>query len=207
MRAVVILLCTLLTGCVAQIDPESEARTLESRAQSETPSEDSQTESASEPQVQLQIASFEELQQLIAKQAGWIVVVDYWSTSCPPCLKEFPNLVELSEQYSAEQVVCISASLDYEGLPKRPVETCRDTALEFLRKHNAARIQNLILSEDSLTVQDDLLQVPSIPIVDVYAVDGTLKRRFSDADGIPFGYEQDINPLIESLVAELKTEN
>ena len=37
--------------------------------------------------------------QRIAAKRGKVVVMDAWSTSCPPCMKEFHNLVELHKQY------------------------------------------------------------------------------------------------------------
>ena len=103
--------------------------------------------------VGLDIVTFDELQAIIASHKGKVVVVDYWSTSCEPCVTEFPYLVELSQQYPADQVVCISASLDYEGLKKFPVEKVQETTLEFLQEQKAM-ISNFIFSEDSLTILD-----------------------------------------------------
>ena len=53
--------------------------------------------SAAERAVRLTIVDFDGIQQQIAKHKGQVVVMDAWSTSCPPCMKEFHNLVELAQ--------------------------------------------------------------------------------------------------------------
>ena len=154
---------------------------------------------AEQKSVTLEVASFEELQQRIAARRGQIVVCDYWSTSCEPCVKEFPHLVELNQRYGSEgKVACVSASLDFEGLD--PIEQCRATALEFLTGQKAT-FENVILSEDNLTILDEKLKLPSIPIVEVYDTDGTLRQRFDESQG-SFTYVKDVLPLIEKLVTE-----
>jgi len=152
-------------------------------------------------EVELAIVSFDELKAFIGEQKGKVVIVDYWSTQCPPCIQEFPHLIELSRKYPASQLVCVSASLDYEGLPSTPVEASRDSALEFL-KEKQATIHNVIFREDSQTIFDEKLKIGSIPAVEVYDVDGAIRQRFDDSQPEPFGYEKSITPLIEQLIAE-----
>jgi len=177
-----------------KIDPD-----LKSGADGTEHGQGGQSIAIEQTSVTLEIASFEELQQRIAARRGQIVVCDYWSTSCEPCVKEFPHLVELSQRYGSEgKVACISASLDFEGLD--PMEQCRATALEFLTGQKAT-LENVILSEDNLTVLDEKLKLPSIPIVEVYDTDGTLRRRFDESQG-SFTYVKDVLPLIEELVTE-----
>ena len=143
--------------------------------------------------VDLKTTSFEELQTLIASYKD-IVVCDYWASSCAPCIKEFPHLVQLHKKYQGEKVVCISASLDFEDL--EPIEDCHKHALAFLKQQGAS-IENVLLSEDNLTVLDEKLVVPSLPIVEVYDR-GKLSRRFEGK----FTYEKDVLPYVEKLVAE-----
>lgn len=145
--------------------------------------------------VELKTTSFDELQTLISSHKDSIVVCDYWATSCAPCIKEFPQLVQLHGQYKGEKVVCISASLDFEDL--EPIEDCHKNALAFLKQQGAS-FENVLLSEDNLTVLDEKLVVPSLPIVEVYDRSGKLSRRFEGK----FTYEQDVLPHVEKLVAE-----
>ncbi len=52
----------------------------------------------------------------MADLKGKVVVVNFWATWCPPCLKEMPMLNELSATYKDQGVVMLGLSLDEEGL-------------------------------------------------------------------------------------------
>ncbi|MGZ0169228.1 MAG: TlpA disulfide reductase family protein [Planctomycetales bacterium] len=151
--------------------------------------------------VELKIATFEELQASITSSKGKIVVVDYWSTSCPPCMTEFPDLIAIHNEIPHDQVRCVSASLDYDGLPDYPIEDCRKSALEFLERTKST-LDNFILSDESLTVMDDKLKIASIPAVFVFDADGKLARQFDESSGESFTYEKDITPFVNSLVSQ-----
>ena len=71
---------------------------------------------ATAAEIELQILDFEAIQKLIASKKGKVVVVDAWSTSCPPCMKEFPHLVALHKKHNPEDLAYISLSFDYEGI-------------------------------------------------------------------------------------------
>src|SRR5690349_12369082 len=47
--------------------------------------------------VTLAVVKYDQLTAAIKEQRGKIVVVDIWSTSCRPCIAEFPNLVKLHQ--------------------------------------------------------------------------------------------------------------
>ena len=116
-------------------------------------------------------------------------------------MTEFPGLVAIHNELPHDQVRCVSASLDYEGLADYPMEECRKSSLEFLERQKST-LDNYILSEDSLTVMDDKLKIASIPAVFVFDVDGKLARQFDESDGEPFTYEKDITPFVKELVAK-----
>jgi thiol-disulfide isomerase/thioredoxin len=197
-----------LAGC--QQDPASEsAAPVVSPVESESHSPDGSQPTiapgsdttAPVEKVELTVTTFDELQASIAESKGKVVVVDYWSTSCPPCLTEFPGLVAIHNELPHDQVRCVSASLDYEGLADFPVEEARKLALEFLEQQKAT-LDNFILSEDSLTVMDDKLKIASIPAVFVFGVDGKLARMFDESSGESFTYENDVTPFVKELVAQ-----
>ena len=47
--------------------------------------------------VSVAIAGYSEIVERIDSHRGKVVVLDCWSTSCPPCIKEFPGLVSSSK--------------------------------------------------------------------------------------------------------------
>src|SRR5687768_17161235 len=60
--------------------------------------------------IDLQLLDWEGLQGLLAGHRGKVVVLDCWSTSCVPCIEEFPNLVSLQNRHSREDLACVSLS-------------------------------------------------------------------------------------------------
>lgn len=143
--------------------------------------------------VELAILSFDEIQQRIAEKRGTVVVVDAWSTSCPPCMKDFHNLVELHKQYPPADLACISLSFDYEGIGKP--EEASEPVLTFLREQGAT-FDNLMSSEES-DVLYRKFQLNAVPAVFVYDREGKLRERF-ESEG---AYEK-----VRTLVAELVKE-
>src|SRR5262249_17806457 len=83
-----------LTGCNQPVD----------QPPTQQPSESTSTA------VTLKIADFDQVQAIIAAHRGQVVVMDCWSTSCPPCIEEFPKLVALHRNYPASKLACISLS-------------------------------------------------------------------------------------------------
>jgi len=129
-------------------------------------------------------------------------VLDCWSTSCPPCVKEFPRLVALQAKYG-DRVVCMSLSLDYEGLD--PVDTLVPPVLRFLQDVKAGAVVNMIATEEADAMYKKL-ELDSVPAVYVWKADGTLARRFDEGDakarlGRPFTYD-DVEAEVKGLLAE-----
>ena len=152
--------------------------------------------------VSLEIKSWKETRALIAAQKGKVVVVDLWSTSCLPCMKEFPNLVALHKKYPADKITCISVSCDYEGLEDEPPESKKPSVIKFLNSTEAT-CTNLLLSDADIDVYESI-GLAAIPAVYVYDTQGNLAKRFDNDSGEygdeGFTYKDHIVPLIEKLI-------
>lgn len=169
-----------------------------------TPDEGADKEEASTADaISIKELDWTQLQELVAAQKGKIVVVDIWSTSCEPCLREFPGLVSLQKRHP-EDVVCISFDCDYDGRKNKPVAYYRERVLNNLTRMQAGKIVNVMCT----TAADELFQqieLDSIPAVCVYDRSGKLARRFDNRtpaseteEGI--SYEKQIDPLVAELV-------
>lgn len=133
-------------------------------------------ESAASPAIAVRLVDHDEIEAERAKHLGRVVVLDCWSTSCPPCVREFPGLVALQRRFG-ERVACLSLSFDYEGIgsPEEVVPRVED----FLRGVGAGGIVNLVSREDA-DVLSKKMEIASVPVVFVWRPDGTLARRFDD---------------------------
>ncbi|WP_040352948.1 TlpA disulfide reductase family protein [Blastopirellula marina] len=155
-------------------------------------------------EVTVRVLDFEAIRMLIESQRGKIVVVDYWSTSCPPCLKEFPGLVDLDRQYAEQGVVCISVSLDFIGGKNQTAEASIPRVQAVLEKFGAT-FDNVLAGDDTDTMLEKL-KLGAPPAVYVYARDGSLAKRFDNA-GATSEEEAFTYTDVENLVVELLAAN
>jgi len=166
--------------------------------------EKKKNDSAESDEVSLKIADWDETLEIIASHKGQIVVLDAWSTSCVPCMKEFPNLVKLHKKYGGKDVVCMSLACDYVGIKNKPPEFYRERVLKFLTRQGAT-FENLLSSVPSDELFDQKMKLSSIPAVYVYGRDGKLVKRFDNEKATTeednFTYA-DVTKLVEELVAK-----
>ncbi len=150
-------------------------------------------------EVSLQVLDYDQIQKLIESKRGRVVVMDAWSTSCPPCIKEFPNLVALHKKYGPDRVACISLSFDYEGIGQP--EDVADKVRKFLVEQQAT-FDNILSKEESDALYRKFKLI-SVPAVFVYDHHGKLVKRFHNEDAKgeadAFTYEQ-VGALVEELL-------
>lgn len=152
--------------------------------------------------VELKDGTWKDVELLVEKSAGKVVIVDIWSTSCLPCMTEFPKLVELQKEHG-EKLVCISFNVDYVGIKSKPPAFYRERVEKFLNEKKAT-FTNLLATVEADKVFESL-ELSSIPAVYVFGKDGKLAKRFDDSlleegEDEAFSYEHDINPFVAELL-------
>ena len=153
------------------------------------------------PRVDVDIQSWEQIQQWVAQQQGKVVVIDVWSTWCVPCVKEFPHFVALHQAFSRD-VACASINVDYYGSEDEKPEDLKPRVVKFLTSKQAT-MQNFISSDpDEVVLQQ--IDTAAVPATIVYDREGQLHTVFNndqDAYGAEgFNYTKDITPLVQQLL-------
>lgn len=189
----------MIAGCGSDPTPPAATEAEQPPAAAATEADDATQAAAGE--VTLELVDHAGLLERIASGEGRVVVLDCWSTSCPPCIKEFPGLLELQKTFG-DDVLCLSLSFDYEGIGEPEEVTPR--VLGFLEKVGAT-IPNMLSKEES-DVMLTKLDLVSVPGIFVYAQDGTLAKRFDDDMastelGRPFTYA-DVEAEVRSLLGK-----
>lgn len=92
---------------------------------------------AQEP-VTIEEADGEKLKGLWKNDSGKFRLINVWSTECPPCVIEFPDLVKINRMYRHRDFEFITISANYPDEQK--------DVLAFLKKHQASN-RNLVLSD------------------------------------------------------------
>ncbi len=183
---------TAAAGCAGPLTPAS------------APPAPQKSAASADQSVTAAVAPWADVEKFIAAHKGKVVVVDIWSTSCVPCLREFPGLVKLHNQHAATgKLVCASVNVDYYG-GNGPSEELQQQVRAFLVEQKAT-CTNFISSDVDETVFAKA-GAPAIPIVLVYDASGQLAERFVESrakygeEG--FSYEKHIEPLVAKLLEE-----
>ncbi len=206
----VVVIISVLAGCGNDAEtptdssqPPQTASPASGDDQLSAPGSSVPDQPTADQQVTVQLASWSEVEKMATSHPGKVVVVDLWSTWCPPCVKEFPNLVALHEKYP-DQVACISVNLNYTGGPDESPESHQETVLKFLEQQNAT-FANVICNEADEQVYTKI-DLAGVPAIYVYDKQGQLHKRF-DNDSAEYGdegftYQQHVIPLVEQLMSQ-----
>lgn len=205
-RAFGIFCLSMMAACQQQkpttpaaSEPATTAASRSEKSESPAPSITTSTSivstSAKAPEeIDLKVVKYPELVNAVKAHRGKIVVVDIWSSTCIPCMKEFPHLVEIYKKHGKDNVVCISVTVDE---VKR-----REAALKFL-KSAGATFENFLLDETDAKWQEKF-DIKSVPAVFVINRNSERERKF-DGDDPNHEYSYaDVVKLVEELISRGK---
>jgi peroxiredoxin len=96
---------------------------------------------------------------------GKVILLNFWSTGCPPCVAETPDFVDLYKDYRERGLVILGVSLD-----RNP----RAVLYPFIRKH---KIDYPILFADSRVTTDygGIIYIPTTFLIDR---EGMIRRQY-----------------------------
>ena len=183
----------ILGGCRSEVS--------ENAGPEQMPTAEILEQTVASDEVEVSVASWEEIQAWVAMQKGKVVVIDLWSTMCLPCMKEFPNFVEFSRAYEGK-VVCASVSVDFIGGPDGVPKDLVEGVTEFLTDSQSA-MKNFVASDSDETVLGKVDAV-SVPVSLIYDSQGKLHKRLAEGLGSgqngAFNYESDVRGVVDQLL-------
>ncbi len=62
---------------------------------------------------------------------GKVVVLNFWATWCPPCVRETPRLVRLAEAYKDQDVVVLGVNTTFQDDPTKVRQFVRDQGISY----------------------------------------------------------------------------
>jgi len=126
---------------------------------------------------------------------GKVLVVDFWATYCPPCVRQVPQLAELSKKYRDKGLEVVGLTSDDKA--------DQEKVLEFLKKAGAdytIGYDNQWISSAFLKGTEDETGAPPIPQLFVISRDGRVVEHMigdSPQRGIKY-LEQVVNQQLSS---------
>ena len=93
----------------------------------------------------------------LADIRGKVVLIDFWTTRCPPCIKEMPHVQAMYEKYKSQGFEVIGLASNGDNSKKR--------VLEIIQKQGATWPQILDKSENAVISYHSLYNIRSYPTV------------------------------------------
>ncbi|MEX1033470.1 MAG: TlpA disulfide reductase family protein [Cellvibrionaceae bacterium] len=157
---------------------------------------DSRSTSSDQQQgIQMHALNFQEWNEQLTSYQPSIVVVDMWAMWCASCIKRFPKMVDLHEQYSSRGVEIVSLNLD-----NREDQAAVQQAEEFLREINAT-FDNFHMDEN-LIEAFERFNLIGIPAVLIYDSNGEERFRLTGDNPNSQFTDEDIEDAINELLGE-----
>lgn len=70
------------------------------------------------PQLNFSLPDLADKLQSVTQWQGKILIINFWATWCPPCLKEIPEFIKLQDEYKDKGVQFVGIAIE----DKQPVE-------------------------------------------------------------------------------------
>jgi thiol-disulfide isomerase/thioredoxin len=122
----------------------------------------------------------------MAQMKGRPMVLNFWATWCPPCVKEMPALDKVAQDYEKHGLVVIVASLD----------TSVATAKDYLLNNRLGTVRPVM---DGGSQQFSRLKNAALPVTLLVKRDGTLAERL---DGFHDWNKPELRAKVDALLAE-----
>jgi cytochrome c biogenesis protein CcmG/thiol:disulfide interchange protein DsbE len=165
----ILVLTFIAAGCKKkEPEPPQQAEQAEVKAEEKTtkpPGDKAPPGPGAKPAPSFTLQDLKGNQISLSDFKGKVVVLDFWATWCPPCVKEIPHFIELYEQYKDQGFAMVGISVDREGV---------SVVKSFAQKY---RINYPILMTDG-QVDKTYGGIPGIPTTFVIDSAGNIRQKY-----------------------------
>jgi thiol-disulfide isomerase/thioredoxin len=85
----------------------------------------------------LPLSTVKEIQQLKDSKKGKVLLINFWATWCKPCVKEFPDLVKLYNDYKDKGFSIVLISVDVpEDVEPKVIPFLKSQGVDFVTYYN-----------------------------------------------------------------------
>ncbi|MFM7339364.1 MAG: TlpA family protein disulfide reductase [Bacteroidota bacterium] len=153
--AAFVSLCLIGAHAFAQQTPANKVFTVETV-----------TKSASGKAADLSWKDGTKQMNLLQFGAGKVMFLNFWATWCPPCRKEIPDIIELSKEFSEDELMVIGISMDRD-------DQAYNTVSKFARLKNIP--YSILVGNDKVAEAYD--GIGAIPTTFIINSDGTINEK------------------------------
>jgi cytochrome c biogenesis protein CcmG, thiol:disulfide interchange protein DsbE len=85
----------------------------------------------SKPAPEFTLEAIDGTQVSLSQYRGQVVLVNFWATWCPPCVREMPSLVRIYEQYKGQGFVILGINTTYQDDRVKAAQFAQDNGMRF----------------------------------------------------------------------------
>ena len=154
-----------------------------------------------EKAVEPAIVKYDGLKDVVTRNKGKVVVVDFWTINCIPCkTKSLPHLVEIQKKWGSRGLVTSSVLID--NYQTQTADQLKSAAGRFLTKIDAGSSINLVLDKDA-PFGGDKIRFSAVPCIYVFDRRGKWTRfGGDDANPLDDAAYRTMDQLVETLLDE-----
>ena len=109
----------------------------------------------------------QDIKSLVQDHKGKVVLVNFWATWCPPCVKEFPDIIKLYDTYKSQGLEVIAVSMNEE-------EEMEDIKAFMDKFHPPFSIYRAASTEDEFYSEFDENWFGQMPTTAIYDTTGKM---------------------------------
>lgn len=135
--------------------------------------------------------TFSDLAPLFQNESDTTYIVNFWATTCPPCLREMPYFAELERVYETDKMRVILVSLDLK-------EHLNLRVLPYMKKHNI-KPKVVLLADQNYSAWTDEIDTSWYGALPATLILSNERKKFSFGAYESFDdLEQEVNPFLYS---------